>query len=83
MQKRFYSRCLHFTLTTPIALRVVQLDVHRRNSKPSRAAKAVAEEREPIQLSERDSLRLLNLLDAPPLPNAKLLAAAKALPDSR
>ncbi len=32
------------------------------------------------QLSEGDSLRALNLLEKPPAPNAKLLAAARALP---
>jgi len=44
-----------------------------------RAAKAVIDEAEHLQLSERDSLRLLDLLENPPPPNAKLLAAAKAL----
>ena len=44
------------------------------------AAKAVIEEAEHVQLSERDSLRVLDLLENPPAPNAKLLAAAKALP---
>jgi uncharacterized protein (DUF1778 family) len=45
-----------------------------------RAAKDVIEEAEHVQLSERDSLRVLNLLENPPAPNAKLLAAARALP---
>jgi uncharacterized protein (DUF1778 family) len=44
------------------------------------AAKAVIEESEHISLSERDSLRVLNLLENPPAPNAKLRAAARALP---
>ena len=44
------------------------------------AAKAVIEEAEHISLSERDSLRVLNLLENPPAPNAKLRAAARALP---
>ena len=44
------------------------------------AAKAVIEEAERVQLSERDSLRVLELLENPPAPNAKLLAAARALP---
>jgi uncharacterized protein (DUF1778 family) len=44
------------------------------------AAKAVVEEAEHTQLSGRDSLRVLNLLENPPKPNAKLLAAARALP---
>jgi uncharacterized protein (DUF1778 family) len=32
------------------------------------------------RLSARDSLRILALLENPPKPNAKLIAAAKALP---
>lgn len=44
------------------------------------AARAVIEEAERVQLSERDSLRVLELLENPPAPNAKLRAAAKALP---
>ena len=44
------------------------------------AAKQVIEEDERLQLSERDSLRVLELLDNPPAPNARLLAAASALP---
>ena len=45
-----------------------------------RAAKAVIEETEHVRLSERDSLRVLELLENPPAPNARLLAAAQALP---
>ncbi len=45
-----------------------------------RAAKAVIKEADHVQLSGRDSLRVLNLLENPPAPNAKLLAAARALP---
>ena len=45
-----------------------------------RAAKAVIEEAERVQLSGRDSLRVLDLLENPPAPNAKLRAAARALP---
>ena len=44
------------------------------------AARAVIEEADRLQLSGRDSLRVLNLLENPPAPNAKLLAAARALP---
>jgi len=44
------------------------------------AAKAVIAEAEHIRLSARDSLRVLELLENPPAPNAKLLAAARALP---
>ena len=45
-----------------------------------RAAKAVIEEADHVQLSARDSLRVLDLLENPPAPNARLRAAAKALP---
>jgi len=45
-----------------------------------RAAKAVIAEAERVQLSERDSLRVLDLLEHPPAPNARMLAAARSLP---
>jgi uncharacterized protein (DUF1778 family) len=44
------------------------------------AADAVIKEADHLQLSERDSLRVLDLLENPPAPNAKLTAAARALP---
>ena len=48
-----------------------------------RAAKNVIEEAEHVQLSERDSLRVLDLLENPPAANAKLSAAARGLPQRR
>jgi len=45
------------------------------------AAKAVIKEADQVQLSDRDSLRVLDLLENPPAPNARLLAAAQALPE--
>lgn len=45
-----------------------------------KAALDVIQEAEHVKLSARDSLRVLHLLENPPAPNAKLLAAAKALP---
>lgn len=45
------------------------------------AARRVIEQAEHLTLSERDSLRVMVLLENPPQPNAKLLAAAEALPD--
>ena len=45
-----------------------------------RAAKAIIEEADRVPLSERDSLRVLALLENPPEPNARLLAAAQAVP---
>lgn len=38
---------------------------------------------EVIEISERDHRRILDLLENAPQPNAKLLAAARALPASR
>ncbi len=46
------------------------------------AAKAVIDEAERVQLSERDSLRVLDMLQNPPAPNRKLRAAARKLPRS-
>ena len=40
---------------------------------------SVVYERDRVQLSEKDSLRVLDLLENPPEPNAKLLDAARAL----
>lgn len=45
------------------------------------AAKAVIEQAQRVALSERDSLRVLDLLEHPPAPNAKLMMAARGLPD--
>ncbi len=44
------------------------------------AAREVIGQNEKIGLTERDSLHLLNLLEEPPAPNEKLMAAAFALP---
>ena len=43
---------------------------------PILAAKAVTEEADRVRLSERDSLRVLDLLENPPTPNTSLRAAA-------
>ncbi len=45
-----------------------------------RAAKDIIEKADRVQLSERDSLRVLELIEHPPAPNPRLLAAARALP---
>jgi uncharacterized protein (DUF1778 family) len=45
-----------------------------------REAEAVIAESEVVTLSERDSLRVLNLLEHPPAPNARLRAAIAAMP---
>ncbi|MBL8231833.1 MAG: DUF1778 domain-containing protein [Bryobacterales bacterium] len=45
-----------------------------------REAKTVIEDAERIVLSERDSLLVLNLLENPPAPNAKLRKAIAAMP---
>ncbi len=45
-----------------------------------REAKTVIQDAERLQLSKRDSLLVLNLLEHPPSPNAKLRAVIAALP---
>ena len=47
-----------------------------------REARAVIEEHECVKLTQRDSQRVLDLLENPPKPNAKLRKAARALPES-
>jgi uncharacterized protein (DUF1778 family) len=44
------------------------------------AARDVISQAEQVQLSGRDSLRVLDLLENPPRPNPRLIAAAQALP---
>lgn len=44
------------------------------------AAREVIDQSERMQLTERDRLHVLNLLEEPPAPNEKLIAAAFALP---
>ena len=64
------------------ALRRTDLtDFVRQNSLS--AARAVIQEAEHLELSERDSLRVLAVLENPPKPNAKLLAAARSLPKGK
>ena len=45
-----------------------------------REAHSVIEEHERVKLTERDSRRVMELLENPPAPNAKLRKAARALP---
>lgn len=47
-----------------------------------REAEAVIEEAETIKVSKRNHLRILELLEKPPKPHAKLRAAIAGLPDS-
>jgi uncharacterized protein (DUF1778 family) len=47
-----------------------------------REAEAVIEEADAVKVSQRDFTRILDLLDNPPKPNAKLKAAIAALPDT-
>ncbi len=44
------------------------------------AARDVIEQNERVELTQRDSLHVLDLLEEPPVPNKKLMAAAFALP---
>jgi uncharacterized protein (DUF1778 family) len=45
-----------------------------------REARSVIEEHERVKLTGRDSRRVMELLEKPPAPNAKLRKAARALP---
>jgi len=45
-----------------------------------REAAAIIEAADHLQVSARDSLRVLDLLEHPPAPNARLRAAAAAMP---
>ena len=47
-----------------------------------READAVIEAAEVVKVPERDFVRILELLEHPPAPNAKLSAAIAALPDT-
>ena len=47
------------------------------------AAREIIDKTERIELSERDSLRLLKLLEEPPQPTAKLQSAAHDLPEGQ
>ena len=42
----------------------------------------IIDESEKLKLSGRDSLKVLDLLENPPPPNERLMAAARALPKS-
>ncbi len=67
-------------LMRPVALENTDItDFVIRNT--IQAARRVIEQAERLTLSERDSLRVMALLENPPQPNAKLLSAAEALPD--
>jgi uncharacterized protein (DUF1778 family) len=48
-----------------------------------REAAAIIEAADHLKISERDSLRVLDLLENPPAPNAKLRAAAAAMPSPK
>lgn len=60
----------HTTLTTFILQNALQ------------AAKTIIHQSEHLKLSERDSLRILELLETSSPPNDKLVAAAQMLPQS-
>lgn len=48
-----------------------------------RIARETIVEAERLELSERDSRRVLDLLEHPPRPNERLVAAARALPEEK
>ncbi|NDK99550.1 DUF1778 domain-containing protein [Photorhabdus bodei] len=45
------------------------------------ASRKIIDENERLELTEKDSLYVLDLLDNPPAPNNKLMAVAFALPE--
>ncbi|MCT8343806.1 DUF1778 domain-containing protein [Photorhabdus kleinii] len=45
------------------------------------ATRKIIDENEQLELTEKDSLYVLDLLDNPPAPNNKLMAVAFALPE--
>ena len=47
-----------------------------------REAEAVIQEEDIVRVTERDRARVLELLETPPKPNARLRAAIAALPDT-
>lgn len=46
-----------------------------------KAARSLIDEVERVELSKRESLRVLKLLDDPPEPNSRLMKAAYGLPE--
>ena len=50
------------------------------SARNKQVARPVVDQAQIAKLSERDSLRVLDLLENPPSPNARLMAAALALP---
>ena len=46
-----------------------------------REAQLVIEEHERVKLTQRDSLRVMELLENPPAPNARLRKSARAMPE--
>jgi uncharacterized protein (DUF1778 family) len=65
------------------AAAIMQTDLtHFVTQSALRAADAVIEEAEVVNVSGRDFSRVLELLENPPAPNAKLRAAIAALPDT-
>jgi uncharacterized protein (DUF1778 family) len=59
---------------------VTSMDLERayRDAAQDEVAEAVIERAQHLALSERESLRVLELLETPPAPNARLIKAAKA-----
>ena len=51
------------------------------NRKAMREPRSAIEEHERVELTHRDSLKVLELLENSPTPNAKLRKAARAMPE--
>jgi len=60
--------------------RIAVENSHRMSLRISRKANAVIAEAQRIPLSERDHQKILDLIENPPAPNARLRAALAAMP---
>lgn len=81
------NRRMNLRITPEDKLKLVRAAALRRTDLTSfvtetalREAEAVIAAAEVVPLSERDSQRVLDLLEHPPAPNARLLAAIAAMP---
>ena len=83
------SKRMHLRITPDAKARLLRAAALRATDLTSfvtqtalREADAVIDEDERVSLSTRDYSRVMEMLDAPPAPNARLKAAIAALPDT-
>lgn len=56
-------------------------DASNKNRNALHEPQSAIEEHERVELTHRDSLKVLELLENPPAPNAKLRKAARPMPE--